>query len=123
MIETKYVRTKEGLFEVKSEDETAYWIWQRKESSLGLLPISKKRVLSHSNEIYWLLNRIIFFPKSGMKTVYTKLKFEKMSITQILKRIKSGELIVYGAVWTDDSLKFVAKLNEKGDWELYESKS
>ena len=35
-----------------------------------------------------------------------------------LESIKNGNTIVYGAIWTDKVLIYVAKMNEKGELEL-----
>lgn len=35
-----------------------------------------------------------------------------------LEEEDTKDLIIYGAIWTDKGLIYVAKLNEKGEWEL-----
>ena len=106
----KYIRTKDGIFEnnTRFNDETL-----RKVSN-GLIEIIKQ-----ADTIEELCDEFIIKHKYD-----TVLPYE---IVNSLKPILNGMKVyidefkksdVYGAIWTDKGLVYVAKMNDKGELEL-----
>ena len=53
-------------------------------------------------------------------TIYTPKQYDRFKDRHILTYldIKNSCKEVYGAIWTDTGLKYIAKMNEKGELEL-----
>ena len=58
--------------------------------------------------------------KKKVHSFYTKYQFNRKRADHwvLARQIKIGKKIVLGAIWTDKGLKYVAKMNDKGDLEL-----
>lgn len=97
-----YIRTKDGVY-VLSE---AYWAG------------NKDEIIAQADTIEALCDRFVFIDKKYQQEknryqVYTRL-FEKKNLP---KYIQNGTEI-YGAIWCEWGLKYVAKLDDKGEWHL-----
>ena len=102
-----YIRTKNMIFQVESEtfDKQGYYI-----GDYGV--ILKYQVIKQSENIEELCDRFVVMDKE------TK---EVMSIVTFLEYAKLWahcKYNIYGAVWCEWGLKYVAKLDDKGDLEL-----
>ena len=116
----RYIRTKYGrIFEVLEEDKQFYYIGYPNEVGLALWGKLAKDVIKEAGTIEELCDEFII--KHNYNTV---LPYE---IVNSLKPILNGmkvymdefkESDVYGAIWTDRGLIYVAKMNEKGELEL-----
>ena len=100
-----YIRTKNRIYQVENEtcDKQGYFIGDYD-------VILKKQVINQSDSIEELCDR--FVAKTCDITQYwveSKLENAKMYC---------GVEIIYGAIWTDKGLIYVAKMNSKGDLEL-----
>lgn len=106
----KYIRTKDGIFE-----------WN---TLLGIsqeyFENNKKEIIVQADTIEELCDSfVIFYNKSHHKVSILK----SMTTARLYyKRDKrySGNYVdkVYGAIWTDKGLIYVAKMNEEGELEL-----
>lgn len=111
----KYIRTKDNVWQYDrnknvvrpSEDGKSIVYW---------LHFDEKEILKSADTIEELCDEFVitcsenyeykeFYPCLG---TYTTIKEHK----------NSNEHTIYGAIWTDKGLIYVAKMNEKGDLEL-----
>ena len=127
----KYIRTKDGyLLEVirESESKKSYitkpngWV------------IHKDRVIKQADTIEELCDEFIGVMDNGKgshiwyndeycgmdTTEYLEMedKFYKSILWNTVKRNRCENEIIYGAIWTDKGLIYVAKMNERGELEL-----
>ena len=76
-------------------------------------PIEKEEVVKQADTIKELVDMfVIKNPKNGCLDIVSSLGVINVQLFN-----ESG-LVVYGAIWTDKGLIYVAKMNEKGELEL-----
>ena len=102
----KYIRTKDGIYKVESETchKKGYYIDRYEEDV-----ILKKQVIKQSENLEELCDRFVVMDKE------TK---EVMDIVYFLEYAKLWSYCkynIYGAVWCEWGLKYVAKLDDKGE--------
>ena len=107
-----YIRTKDGVYEVSHLN--AYATHKRKGETLlegyKTAYIKNENIIAQSENLEELCDR--FIAKTCDITQYwveSKLENAKMYC---------GVETIYGAIWTDKGLIYVAKMNEKGELEL-----
>lgn len=102
----KYIRTKYGTIEENNPD-------------------IEREILAEADTIKELCDEfVIYLPKlAGVPYVV----YKESSNGTLFKEAKdqyedykqdNQEVYCYGAIWTDKGLIYVAKLNDKGEWEL-----
>ena len=120
----KYIRTKDGRIElvvgsVKDQTDTLFYADNKGNY------IAEKDILKRADTIYQLCDEFViirrddntfalakYYPND--KTFYVKTADEDVSLNECL--MYGYE--IYGAIWTDKGLIYVAKMNEKGELEL-----
>lgn len=111
----KYIRTKENVYLVHHEDNAFYFIWVEIEKAYILIP--KEEVIAQANTIEELCDEFVIIQKD-----FRDLFNADTHCLQTLKRyyeINKIEILgIYGAIWTDKGLTYVAKMDEKGELEL-----
>ena len=105
----KYIRTKDCIYKVESETchKQGYYIDRYEEDV-----ILKKQVIKQSENLEELCDRFVVMDKE------TK---EVMDIVYFLEYAKLWAYCkynIYGEIWTDKGLIYVAKMNNKGDLAL-----
>ena len=105
----KYIRTKDGIYKVEGETchKKAYFI-DRYEEDVVL----KKRVIKQADTIEELCDRFVVMDKE------TKEVMNIVSFLEYAKLWSYCKYNIYGAIWTDKGLIYVAKMNDEGDFEL-----
>ena len=110
----KYIRTKDGVYEIDRyyEPRDYYWVKQDCEQ-----PICGDEIIKQSDTIEELCDELVQVNENG-GVILTQLS--QCEIKEILSKYKVlfFPANYYGAIWTERELKFVAKLNEKGELEL-----
>ena len=105
----KYIRTKEGIYStselIKCEDKRFPDGWFTK-SGVPLIAINQADTIKELCDEFVL-------PK--FREVFAIDVFSKQIC---INHIKCGNGDVYGAIWTERGLIYVAKMNEKGELEL-----
>lgn len=104
----RYIRTKYGIFEnnTRFNDETL-----RKVSN-GLIEIIKQ-----ADTIEELCDEFIVVHKDGTHVFQKSTADDKVSKEYVEYLLRNNQTF-YGAIWTDKGLIYVAKINEKGVFEL-----
>ena len=111
----KYIRTKWSIFEVVEETDLVYRV-KAKWTPTHIYSKSKcqTEVIKQADTIEELCDEFVYV-KRDINTIFCDLpKAEK----KLYKSKKSYWEIIYGAIWTDKGLIYVAKMNEKGELEL-----
>jgi len=118
-----YIRTKDGVYKFKSENicKKDNELFEIQEFFEPIHHINYKllgQIQKQADTIEELCDRFIFINKKYQEErnryiVYTRL-FEKKNLP---KYIQNGTEI-YGAIFTDKGLIYVAKMNENGDLKL-----
>ena len=103
-----YIRTKNRIYKVESEtcNKQGYYIDRYEEDV-----ILKKQVIKQSENLEELCDEFVGIDKT-CENGHQLLR----AIPYICANFWNGG--VYGAVWTERGLIYVAKMNEKGDLEL-----
>lgn len=103
----KYIRTKDGkIFDV-SEICVPYQII---ESCIDFNSQGRFEIIKQANTINLLCDRFVVDFENGE---------EPLAFKNYLDTLKYfGKAKIYGAIWTDKGLIYVAKLNDKGELEL-----
>lgn len=109
----KYIRTRTNIFEVVEETEIVYKVIGASRNRNNVYSKSKcqTEVINSGDTIEELIDKYVIYLPS--KNIYD------VSGVNYLKRLEFdfGE-VCYGAIWTEWGLKYVAKMNEKGELEL-----
>ena len=102
----KYIRTKDGIFEVANERTiTEFQVIDHLHNRAFL----KDEILADADTIEELCDCFVIKYEKGLPVIYEK---DDTSINTF-KRCKLFE--IYGAIWTNKGLIYVAKMNDKGE--------
>ena len=104
-----YIRTKNRIYKVESEtcDKKGYYIDRYEEDV-----ISKEQVIKQSENIEELCDEYVVWLDENNYHCFTTTNY--LYVYQNRDKAKA----VFGAIWTDKGLIYVAKMNDKGDFEL-----
>ena len=128
----KYVRIKDGIFEIRvlepykgSDNKYDYFIGCKNRET-DISGFYRKNEIRLSDTISELCDEYVtvdskfekpsicdIYELGGEKFVYWNEYSNEPLLKEVLK-----ESDIYGAIWTDKGLIYVAKLNEKGELEL-----
>ena len=120
----KYIRTKDGVYDTSKGIYTpGINMW-----AIGTITIYDEQILKQADTIEELCDEFIM-THYFKETNYTKcevLKDDKdLMIKAVILRKQhnkdkdlKNEFNIYGAIWTDKGLIYVAKMNDKGELEL-----
>ena len=114
----KYIRTKYGkkIIDVSKlkyvgEDENDYFfckVYKSGKESKVIKCFTKKVITKIADTIEELFDEFVVFDSKGKPQVYSPFDVKEWTINTKL----------FGAIWTDKGLIYVAKMNEKGELEL-----
>jgi hypothetical protein len=93
----KYIRLKNGTIELNREE-------------------IEREIIKEADTIKDLCDMFVVEYQTKKKNIFGS--FNKAYEEYIECPIDMGGFNLYGAVWTDKGLIYVAKLNRKGEWEL-----
>ena len=99
---SKYIRTKDGIYgPLKNNDFIL-----EKGTFFG------NKITNQADTIEELCDEFVVGNIFGDKLIYSVIP------EILIKKVKEGLVKIYGAIWTDKGLIYVAKMNEKGELEL-----
>jgi len=101
----KYIRTKDGIFryEIWEKDIVDFYV------KAGTLILGEKTDGKIADTIEELCDEFVSV-SSIVKVINNRL--------EIIKILANKGDVIYGAIWTDKGLIYVAKMNDKGELEL-----
>lgn len=118
----KYIRTKDGIYDISNWKETDIYF----EGENGF--ITKKRIIKQADTIEELCDELIIKNPNNDGEFYRKVFVYQGAWENILNEkhakhctnrdIYEHDVEIFGAIWTDKGLIYVAKMNEKGELEL-----
>ena len=118
----KYIRTKDKIYKVTNDkfgiiEENG--IFKKFCENMGHTWYGELDVISQSDNPVDLCDEFVYVKKSnGNKTIYAGfIAFQRKFSTRV-EIAKATESDLYGGIWTDKGLIYVAKMNEKGEFEL-----
>ena len=98
----KYIRTKDNVFEVTGRFAMGYY-------NQYIRPVFDEDIIKQANTIEELCDKFVK-TRPDLPTL--------ISQTGILWNVKRTGEEIYGAIWTDKGLIYVAKMNDEGEFEL-----
>ena len=101
-----YIRTKDGIYEFNKTFNGA-----------SIRIIYGNEIIKQSENLLELIDEFVVFDKEQPKLLYYK-GFENLKKEVIDFEKDKEKVVVYGAIWTDKGLIYVAKMNDKGELEL-----
>ena len=109
----KYIRTETNIFEVVGENEKVYKIKAIKHKNL-IYSKSKiqTNVIKEASTIEELCDEWVIIPIGPICNPFVR------NIKDNISHFINDSHTIYGAIWTDKGLIYVAKMNEKGELEL-----
>ena len=102
----KYIRTKDGIYKT------------------GPLYVKSKYVLKEADTIEELCNEFVLLDYKNFNELEHYSFKEINPLLELVKNLKyrpkeyRKEVRCYAAIWTEWGLKYIAKLNDKGEFEL-----
>ena len=106
----RYVRTKDTEYGAIIDTE------KYKEITGEDCYIPKDEIVQEADTIEELCDEFVVAYENGARIVYGDLEWAKIKANTSLEA--GYKSIIYGAIWTDKGLQFVARMNLKGELEL-----
>ena len=113
-----YIRTKHNIFEVVDETDLVYRIVGASRDRNNIYSRTKKLndVINQANTIEELCDEFVWVSVNGE---YHNRKANAYGLeTSKMHRNSPQIKEIYGAIWTDKGLIYVAKMNDEGELEL-----
>lgn len=113
----KYIRTETGVIRVIEEYEDKYVVYNHVGN---LITVPKDWVIKATNDIEELCDEIVAFKRKadGYDWSILNAKDYTCGFKHEMDECHADGYSVYGAIWTENGLTYVAKMDEKGEWEL-----
>ena len=118
----KYIRTKNGRI-LEFDKMITPCIYKTKPNKKGVYEeIGNGWVYRLADTIEELIDEKVLIQKNGYPTLLETIEFDRNIYLRINEYEFGTQLprnpIIYGAIWTNKGLIYVAKMNEKGELEL-----
>lgn len=112
----KYIRTKYGLNQASIDKDF------KGEEEKKLLKVLMPEVIEVADTIEELCDEFVVLGADDFRTTYPTAQYNLAHIRVITENL-IADYKIYGAIWTDKGLIYVAKVNESGELELLWTKS
>lgn len=117
----KYIRTKDGIYKSKRNpiEKDCLVIGEKENGELGLIV---KDIIAKTDTIKEVCDELVVIGIPNRTIIIREIDYKQQGLT--LKQYVSllfaqyEHIIIYGAIWTDKGLIYVAKLNSKGEFKL-----
>ena len=109
----KYVRTKNGKIHISYNDYQGFeklWVCKKRNTLADFYYVRRSSIVAQADTIEELCDELVVVNNTCFNT-------PQLLGTEIDKDYYKHE-VVYGAIWTDKGLIYVAKMNDKGELEL-----
>lgn len=120
----KYVRTKNGIVDISNYIEKDFYYQDTKTPDY----IGKEKIIKQSDSIEELCDEFVMYwlPLEEMSINESWIpyaQYERLGIWQkmrdtIIKEVIKTKSVLYGAIWTEKGLIYIAKMNKNGELEL-----
>ena len=116
----RYIRTKDyGVCKVMSEDKNT--LSYENGCVIGCLwKDSYKDQIQYADTIEELCDEFVLYDSKDMINTFISTYERVMNWKEVLdkRKLDKSNYEIYGAIWTDKGLIYVAKMNDKGELEL-----
>jgi len=106
----KYIRTKDGVYEINRYYEPRDYYWVKQDCDQ---PIGSDEIIKQADTIEELCDEFVAVDNEDIKHTQFMKPFD-----YYMRSLHPKDVSLYGAIWTDKGLIYVAKMNEKGELEL-----
>lgn len=111
----KYIRTKDGVYEVEWNEDGSCWCLNN-----GGAYFRKEDIIAQADTIEELCDEFVIIERYGEKRYFHR---DKKSFIKDYIGDKHIDMVlryytIYGAIWTDKGLIYVAKMNKDGELRL-----
>ena len=114
----KYVRTKDGIIDIRYwlTDKNGYYRYLEDDFLDYIERVDNEYIIKQADTIEELCDEYVVVSDSFEKLLAHTIGDNDTKEVIEMAKIVNG--IIYGAIWTDKGLIYVAKMNEKGELEL-----
>ena len=114
----KYIRTKDRIIkkEEKEQEYSGLHYFHSYDMNKSDYEYYEEDIIAQANTVKKLCDDFVVVYEDGARIVYGDLKWAKEKAKTSLEL--GDKSIIYGAIWTNKGLIYVAKMNEKGEVEL-----
>lgn len=115
----KYIRTKDGIYEPTKWqcDLSGEMILVKADNKFGNDKVFTRDIIKQADTIEELCDNFVrYVAVDDFHNILRDYEFKDLKL--IGERIRKTDDKVYGAIWTDKGLIYVAKMNDKGVLEL-----
>jgi len=109
----KYIRTKDGVYEIESYYEPRDYYWVKQDCDQ---PIGSDEIIKQADNIEELCDEFIVVENDYQVAPYG-INTKDLNLKLFVKN-NYDYCKIFGAIWTDRGLIYVAKMNDKGELEL-----
>ena len=111
-----YIRTKDNVYEVYAREKCPNGCV----ITTSGVRVPYTDILRESDTIEKLCDHLVVIEKESSSFPHIQHRFlgDLFIDHSYDEKFQQNKLIVYGAIWTDKGLIYVARMNKKGDWEL-----
>lgn len=114
----KYIITKDGKIHISYSDYQGFeklWVCKKRNTLADFYYVRRSNIIKQANTIEELCDEFVF--EMGLEHTICQLTFEQVRDNILNCELESMSTL-YGAIWTDRGLIYVAKMNDKGELEL-----
>lgn len=110
----KYIRTKDGVYDEKKYKVAKAFISIIEEEQRKIMPAKETdfSIIKQADTIEELCDEFVYIDDTFKNVLYKDLE-----PIRVLIKLRHNYK-VYGAIWTDKGLIYIAKMNDKGELEL-----
>ena len=112
-----YIRTKDGKIHMSYSDYQSFdklWVCKKLYTLGDFYYVRRSRIVAQANTIEELCDCFVVIDK---EKVFPNQVYDKRHL-YTLKTRENTRFIIYGAIWTNKGLIYVAKMNENGELRL-----
>jgi hypothetical protein len=115
----KYTRTKDKILDM-STCYYGYFELERSIIDINGYAYFLNEIIKQSDNIEELCDEFVMFTNGNKRNIRVYKTMHSISLYTKRDKKYKGNMVekVYSAIWTDKGLIYVAKMNDKGEWEL-----
>lgn len=114
----KYIRTKNGKIHISYHDYQGFeklWVCRKRHTLSDIYYVRRSNIVKQADTIEELCDCFVAVGKKHY--VWDKQHCTNITLEQ-MQSYPISDFEIYGAIWTDKGLIYVAKMNDKGELKL-----
>ena len=109
----KYIRTKYRIYESNKVSFDEKYVYKYEVRPIWQINQEQQEIIAQADTIEELCDEFVVSYEDNQHIVYQDLEWAKDKANR-----GTFKYVIYGAIWTDEGLIYVAKMNDKGELEL-----